>query len=38
LLQQFKNIDYSKLVVYEKTDETEMKRELACVGGACEII
>ena len=30
-------IDFSKLSVYEKTDETEVKREMACVGGQCEI-
>jgi ribonucleotide reductase class II len=37
LLENFKNVDYSKLVVYELQDETEMKRELACAGGTCEI-
>jgi ribonucleoside-triphosphate reductase len=37
LLKKFKNVDYSKLILYEKTDETELKRELACVGGACEL-
>lgn len=33
----FPEIDYSKLVVYETSDETEQKRELACAGGVCEI-
>lgn len=33
----FPVIDYSKLVTYEKTDETEQKKELACVGGVCDI-
>ncbi len=33
----FPDIDYSKLLIYERTDETEQKRELACAGGACEI-
>ena len=33
----FPEIDYSKLLVYERTDETEQKKELACVGGTCEI-
>ena len=33
----FPEIDYSKLVTYEQTDETEQKRELACVGGVCDI-
>jgi ribonucleoside-diphosphate reductase alpha chain len=31
-------IDYSKIITYEKTDETEAKKELACVGGMCEIL
>ena len=33
----FPVLDYSKLVTYELTDETEQKRELACAGGTCEI-
>jgi ribonucleoside-diphosphate reductase alpha chain len=37
LAAAFPEIDYSKLVAYERTDETEQKRELACAGGACEI-
>jgi ribonucleoside-triphosphate reductase (thioredoxin) len=35
--KRFKNIDFGKLYAYERTDETEMKKELACVSGACEI-
>lgn len=31
------DLDFSKIVTYEKEDETEVKRELACVGGLCEI-
>lgn len=30
-------IDYSKIYRYEVVDETELKRELACVSGVCEI-
>lgn len=30
-------IDFSQLMTYEITDETEVKRELACAGGACEL-
>lgn len=30
-------IDFSKIVTYEREDETEVKKELACVGGLCEI-
>lgn len=33
----FPSIDYAKLVTYERTDETEQKKELACVGNVCEI-
>lgn len=38
LAAKFPTIDYSKLVIYERTDETEQKKELACAGGTCEII
>ncbi|MEY4747037.1 MAG: hypothetical protein RLZZ416_86 [Candidatus Parcubacteria bacterium] len=38
LAAAFPKIDYSKLVIYERTDETEQKRELACAGGTCEIV
>jgi len=37
LAQRFEHIDYSKIITYEKIDETEQKRELACAGGTCEI-
>ncbi|TAK58030.1 ribonucleoside-triphosphate reductase, partial [Patescibacteria group bacterium] len=37
LNKRFENIDFSKIVTYELTDETEVKKELACVGGVCEI-
>ncbi len=33
----FPDIDYAKLIAYERTDETEQKKELACAGGTCEI-
>jgi ribonucleoside-triphosphate reductase len=38
LAAKFPVVDYSKLVIYERTDETEQKKELACAGGTCEII
>ena len=38
LMAKFPKIDYSKLVIYERTDETEQKKELACAGGTCEIV
>lgn len=34
----FPNVDYAKLMLYERQDETEMKKELACVAGTCEIV
>ncbi len=38
LAASFPQIDYSKLVIYERSDETDQKKELACVGGTCEIV
>lgn len=38
LAAKFPTMDYSKLVMYERTDETEQKKELACAGGTCEIV
>ena len=37
LQKQIGNVDFSQLVLYEIKDETELKRELACVGGSCEL-
>ncbi|MDP2656409.1 MAG: ATP cone domain-containing protein [bacterium] len=37
LVAAFPDVDYSKLLTFEKTDETEQKKELACVGGLCDI-
>ena len=37
LSKKLVNLDYSKIMIYEKKDETEVKRELACVSGVCEI-
>jgi ribonucleoside-diphosphate reductase alpha chain len=34
----FPKIDYSKLIAYERQDETELKQTAACVGNTCEII
>jgi ribonucleoside-diphosphate reductase alpha chain len=30
-------IDFSQILLYEKEDSTDVKKELACVGGVCEI-
>jgi ribonucleoside-triphosphate reductase (thioredoxin) len=37
LVKRYEHIDYSRIVVYEKKDTTDVKRELACAGGTCEI-
>lgn len=37
MASRLQHIDFGKLYAYERTDETEMKRELACVSGVCEI-
>ncbi len=38
LAKRMAHIDYSKIITYEKADESDLKKELACAGGACEII
>ena len=37
LVERFEDIDFSKIMTYEMNDETELKKELACAGGVCEI-
>jgi hypothetical protein len=37
-MSRFPDVDYANLVAYELHDETEMKKELACAGGTCEIM
>lgn len=37
LIAKFPNLDFSQIFVYEKQDETEAAKELACVAGVCEI-
>ena len=37
LSKAFGDMDFSKIVSYEKEDQTEVKKELACAGGTCEI-
>lgn len=37
-MSRFPTVDYSKLSAYERQDESDMKRELACAGGTCEIV
>ncbi|OIO33104.1 MAG: ribonucleoside-triphosphate reductase [Candidatus Yonathbacteria bacterium CG_4_10_14_3_um_filter_47_65] len=38
LLKKFNDIDFAKIVTYEKQDATEVAKELACVAGTCEIV
>jgi ribonucleoside-diphosphate reductase alpha chain len=38
LSRQLKHIDYSKIITYEKTDELDIKKELACMTNVCEIV
>jgi ribonucleoside-diphosphate reductase alpha chain len=37
LSKKLEHIDYSKIITYERTDELDVKKELACVSGVCEI-
>lgn len=37
MVKNLGELDFSKIVTYEREDETEVKKELACVGGLCEI-
>lgn len=37
LKKHTENLDFSKIVTYETIDETEVKNELACVAGVCDI-
>ncbi len=37
LIKNTNNIDFSKLPLYELRDETDVKKELACAGGVCEV-
>ncbi|MBI2624844.1 MAG: ribonucleoside-triphosphate reductase [Candidatus Nealsonbacteria bacterium] len=37
MVSQMPDIDFSQIIIYEKEDETTGAKELACVGGLCEI-
>ncbi|MFA6339201.1 MAG: ATP cone domain-containing protein [Candidatus Paceibacterota bacterium] len=37
LSKRLEHIDFAKIVTYEKDDETEVKKELACAGGVCDV-
>ena len=38
LVKKMPSFDFSEIVTYELRDETEVKKELACVAGVCEIV
>ncbi len=38
LAKRMAHIDFSKIITYEKVDETELKKELACASGVCEVV
>ena len=38
MMKQVGSIDFSKIITYEKADESDMKKELACSGGTCEVV
>jgi ribonucleoside-triphosphate reductase len=38
LVESLGEIDFSEIVLYEKKDMTEVKKELACAGGTCDIV
>jgi ribonucleoside-diphosphate reductase alpha chain len=38
LISKMPDFDFSKIITYEMKDETEAKRELACVSGVCDIV
>ena len=37
LVAKFPQVDFSQIIIYEKEDQTEGSKELACVSGVCEI-
>ena len=38
LSKRLEHVDYSKIITYEKQNETDLKKELACVAGVCEVL
>ncbi len=38
MAERLAHIDFSKIITYEKQDETEVRKELACVAGVCEVV
>lgn len=38
MVAKMPDIDFSQILLYEKDDETQGSKELACMGGKCEIV
>ncbi|MDD5152873.1 MAG: ATP cone domain-containing protein [Candidatus Pacebacteria bacterium] len=38
MVKKFPEIDFAKIVTYERGDQTQGSKELACVSGVCEIV
>ena len=38
MAENYPQIDFSQIIIYEKDDETQGAKEAACVGGVCEIV
>ncbi|OHA17082.1 MAG: ribonucleoside-triphosphate reductase [Candidatus Taylorbacteria bacterium RIFCSPLOWO2_12_FULL_43_20] len=38
LSERLAHVDYSKIITYEKTDDLDVKKELACMSGVCEVV
>lgn len=38
MVKKFPDIDFSKIVTYEREDQTQGSKELACSSGVCEIV
>jgi len=38
LSKRLEHVDYSKIITYEKQNETDLKKELACAAGVCEVL
>ncbi|MDO8590642.1 MAG: ATP cone domain-containing protein [bacterium] len=38
MAKRIAHVDFSKIITYEKQDETEVRKEMACVAGVCEIV
>ena len=38
MIKKMPEIDFSQILLYEKDDETQGSKELACMGGKCEVV